>query len=87
MTFFSLSACVNRVRNAVALLLRQLFSYILRLFERHLFTRPSVMDAIRNGWFSELSEELWPGQCFSLRVKEILHEEKSDFQDIKIIDT
>lgn len=45
------------------------------------------MDAIRNGWFSEISEKLWPGQCFSLRIKQILHEEKSKFQDIKIIET
>nr|AIZ03432.1 spermidine synthase [Mayetiola destructor] len=45
------------------------------------------MDTIRNGWFSEISEEMWPGQCFSLRVKNILHEERSQFQDIKFIDT
>lgn len=45
------------------------------------------MDAVQKGWFSEISEELWPGQCFSLRVKEVLHEEKSDFQDVKLIDT
>lgn len=44
------------------------------------------MDAIRNGWFSEINE-LWPGQCFSLQIKEVLHEERSDFQDIKLIDT
>lgn len=45
------------------------------------------MDAIQKGWFSEISEEMWPGQCFSLRVKKILHEERSEFQDIKLIDT
>lgn len=45
------------------------------------------MDAIRNGWFSEISDELWPGQCFSLKVKQVLHEEKSKFQDIKILET
>lgn len=45
------------------------------------------MNAIRDGWFSEISEEMWPGQCFSLRVKSILHEERSQFQDIKLIDT
>lgn len=44
------------------------------------------MDAIQKGWFSEINE-LWPGQCFSLQVKEVLHEERSDFQDIKLIDT
>uniref|UniRef100_A0A336MFX1 CSON014291 protein n=1 Tax=Culicoides sonorensis TaxID=179676 RepID=A0A336MFX1_CULSO len=45
------------------------------------------MDAIRNGWFSEISEELWPGQCFSLKIKEVLHEEKSKYQDIKLVQT
>ncbi|XP_055386739.1 spermidine synthase [Condylostylus longicornis] len=45
------------------------------------------MDVIHNGWFSEIQNELWPGQCFSLKVKKILHEEKSKFQDIKIIET
>lgn len=44
------------------------------------------MDVIRNNWFSEIAE-LWPGQCFSLKVKKILHEEKSDYQDIKILET
>lgn len=45
------------------------------------------MDLLVKGWFSEISDELWPGQCFSLKVKEVLHEEKSDFQEIKILDT
>lgn len=45
------------------------------------------MDAIKNGWFSEISEEMWPGQCFSLRVKKVLHEERSEFQDIKLLET
>lgn len=44
------------------------------------------MEAIYKGWFSEIND-LWPGQCFSLKVKDILHEERSDFQDIKLIDT
>lgn len=44
------------------------------------------MDKINNNWFSEVSE-LWPGQAFSLKIRKILHEEKSDFQEIKILDT
>ncbi|KAK3803606.1 hypothetical protein RRG08_023324 [Elysia crispata] len=39
------------------------------------------MDAIREGWFSEVSE-MWPGQCMSLQVEEVLHKEKSKYQDI-----
>lgn len=45
------------------------------------------MDSLVKGWFSEISDELWPGQCFSLKVKEILHQEQSDFQAIKVLDT
>lgn len=45
------------------------------------------MDAVKSGWFSEISDELWPGQCFSLKVEKILHEERSKYQDIKLIDT
>ncbi|KAH8264490.1 hypothetical protein KR038_009001 [Drosophila bunnanda] len=45
------------------------------------------MDSLTNGWFSELQAELWPGQSFSLKVKEVIHEEKSKFQDIKIVET
>lgn len=44
------------------------------------------MNAIHQGWFSEIND-LWPGQCFSLKIKEILHEERSEFQNIKLIDT
>ncbi|KAJ8965453.1 hypothetical protein NQ314_004124 [Rhamnusium bicolor] len=44
------------------------------------------MDQIRNGWFSEISN-LWPGQCFSLKVKEVLYKDKSDFQDIMVFES
>lgn len=47
----------------------------------------SKMDRIRNGWFSEISDELWPGQCFSLKVNKVLHEETSAFQHISILET
>lgn len=45
------------------------------------------MDVLVKGWFSEISDLLWPGQCFSLKVKEVLHQEQSDFQSIKILQT
>ncbi|XP_066261790.1 spermidine synthase [Euwallacea similis] len=44
------------------------------------------MDSIRNGWFSEISD-MWPGQAFSLRVKELLFQGKSDYQDVLVIQT
>ncbi|KAH8385043.1 hypothetical protein KR093_006186 [Drosophila rubida] len=45
------------------------------------------MDAISNCWFSEIQDELWPGQSFSLKVKQLLHREKSKFQDIQLVET
>ncbi|EDV93894.1 spermidine synthase [Drosophila grimshawi] len=45
------------------------------------------MDRISKGWFSEIQDDLWPGQSFSLKVKEVLHAEKSQFQDIQIVET
>lgn len=44
------------------------------------------MDQIKKGWFSE-SSELWPGQSFSLQVKEVLFHGKSDFQDVLLFET
>ncbi|KAJ8984015.1 hypothetical protein NQ317_012238 [Molorchus minor] len=44
------------------------------------------MNQIRNGWFSELSE-LWPGQCLSLKVKEVLYNEKSEYQDVLVFES
>lgn len=41
------------------------------------------MNALKKGWFSEL-HDLWPGQSMSLEVEEVLHSEKSKFQDILI---
>ncbi|XP_054725397.1 spermidine synthase isoform X2 [Anastrepha obliqua] len=46
-----------------------------------------MMEAIANGWFSELQNDLWPGQAFSLKINKIIHEEKSKYQDIKVIET
>jgi len=41
---------------------------------------------IVDGWFTE-EERLWPGQRFSLQVKEILHVEHTGFQDLLIFDS
>lgn len=46
---------------------------------------PPVQSAILNGWFSELIEMSCPGQTFSLKVREVLFHEKSDYQDIMIL--
>ena len=36
-------------------------------------------------WFSEVND-LWKGQAFSLKVKDILHHEKSKYQDILVFE-
>ncbi|KAB0791251.1 hypothetical protein PPYR_03051 [Photinus pyralis] len=44
------------------------------------------MEQIRGGYFSE-KNDLWPGQFFSLEVEKVLHTEKSEYQDILIVQT
>jgi len=44
------------------------------------------MDVIRDGWFSEVNP-MWPGQCLSLQVTKVLHQEKSKFQDIMVFES
>ena len=36
------------------------------------------------GWFSEVSDEMWPGQAMSLKIEEVLFRGKSDFQDVMV---
>lgn len=44
------------------------------------------MDLLKNNWFTETCE-MWPGGTFSLEVKEVLHSEKSQYQNIHVFDT
>ncbi|CAG9113289.1 unnamed protein product [Plutella xylostella] len=44
------------------------------------------MDLFKKNWFTE-SSDMWPGGTFSFEVKEVLHSEKSEFQDILVLDT
>jgi len=44
------------------------------------------MEQVKDGWFSEKSD-LWPGQCLSLEVEQVLHQEKSPYQDILVLKT
>lgn len=43
-------------------------------------THPTIKD----GWFAEISDTMWPGQAMSLKVEEILHVEKSKYQDVLV---
>jgi len=41
---------------------------------------------MKDGWFTELST-MWPGMGMSLKVKEILHQGKSEFQDVCVFES
>ncbi|XP_028037962.1 spermidine synthase [Bombyx mandarina] len=44
------------------------------------------MDKLKTNWFTE-SCDMWPGGTFSFEVKEVLHTEKSKYQNIQVFDT
>lgn len=46
-------------------------------------THPSIVD----GWFREISDTMWPGQAMALRVNQILHVEKSKYQDVLVFES
>ncbi|EGV66154.1 putrescine aminopropyltransferase [Yamadazyma tenuis] len=46
-------------------------------------THPSIKD----GWFAEISNTMWPGQAMSLRVKKVLHAERSKYQDVLVFES
>lgn len=41
---------------------------------------------IIDGWFHERGT-LWPGQAFTLKIKEVLYHKKSQFQDVLVFDS
>jgi hypothetical protein len=51
-----------------------------------LFTtkKRTKMNALKQGWFSEVDQQLWPGHCFSLEVDKVLYEGKSKYQDLLV---
>lgn len=46
------------------------------------------MNALKEGWFSEISPSnecgSWEGQALSLEVEEVLFHKKSNFQDVLV---
>lgn len=44
------------------------------------------MNVAKDGWYTELGP-MWPGQGLSLRVKEVLHRGRSDFQDVCVFES
>lgn len=46
-------------------------------------THPSIKD----GWFAEVSDTMWPGQAMLLKVQKVLHVEKSKYQDVLVFES
>ena len=46
----------------------------------------SLTITFLDGWFREISN-MWPGQAMTLKVKEVLHHEKSKYQDVLIFES
>lgn len=72
--------------------IKTFLEYILTVYEitaslkRSTCSNLKKMDAMKKGWFSELST-LWPGQCMSLEIKEVLYDKKSKYQHVIVADT
>lgn len=47
---------------------------------------PKSHPAIVDGWFREINSQ-WPGQAMTLKVKQILHHEKSLYQDVLVFES
>ena len=43
------------------------------------------LGELEGSWFSEVNSD-WPGNAFSLKVKEVICHEKSKYQDILIFE-
>jgi len=45
-----------------------------------------MKDEVIRGWFSEIDEQ-WPGVALSLRIRKVLHEGRTKYQDIAFYET
>ena len=46
----------------------------------------STYESCSDGWFREISD-MWPGQAMTLKVKKVIHHEKSKYQDVLIFES
>lgn len=46
----------------------------------------SRLTQCSDGWFREISD-MWPGQAMTLKVNQVLHHEKSQYQDVLIFES
>jgi hypothetical protein len=45
-----------------------------------------IRNQITDGWFREISDQ-WPGQAMTLKVNQVLHHEKSKYQDVLVFES
>ena len=45
------------------------------------------MDSLPKNWFSEVQQDLWPGQAMSLEIKSQIHDQQSEFQRVTLYET
>ncbi|KAH3662404.1 hypothetical protein OGAPHI_005656 [Ogataea philodendri] len=42
---------------------------------------------IKDGWFAEVSDTMWPGEAMSLKVNKVLYSKKSKYQDVLVFES
>ncbi|ESX02214.1 hypothetical protein KL918_003758 [Ogataea parapolymorpha] len=42
---------------------------------------------IKDGWFAEVSDTMWPGEAMSLKVNKILYSQRSKYQDVLVFES
>ncbi|KAF4672179.1 hypothetical protein FOL47_000830 [Perkinsus chesapeaki] len=59
-----------------------------RQLEDHDETIPQLpTQGGKRKWFSEVSDEMWPGQAMSLEISKVIYHERSRYQDIMVFDS
>lgn len=68
---------------AYACLIKECVSFFNTVSNMQELTHSSIKD----GWFQEISDTMWPGQAMGLRVKQVLHVEQSKYQDVLVFES
>ncbi|KXT14604.1 hypothetical protein AC579_3687 [Pseudocercospora musae] len=61
-----------------------------QFFRQHSATHRTMAEithpTIKDGWFREIND-MWPGQAMTLKVNQVVHHEKSKYQDVLIFES
>jgi hypothetical protein len=78
--------------NSFSTVLRSRNRSLLPTFYPRLYSILPTLNQVANeiyfidGWFHEISD-MWPGQAMTLQVKNVLHHEKSKYQDVLVFES